>query len=492
MSDEHGRSIETRDADSRRGFLLRSFNGIGGLALGGLLADEIAAETTLSDPARDPLDVRLSHRARKAKHCIVLFMQGGVSQVDSFEHKPALKRLHGKPIPSVPSLGGELQGRLTFPHVCVSSPFEFRRHGESGRYFSSLFPHLAKHADELAFIHGVKTDNQNHGPSTLHVTTGSQFPGHPSIGSWVQYGLGSSNRDMPGYCVIQDPRGAPVNGAAVWGNGYLPAAYQGTLLRARGTPILDLDRPPGLSRTEQRREFDALRWLNNLHREGRKGSSELDARISAYELAFRMQSEAPELVDISSEPESVRRLYGLDGSATAGFGRQCLLARRLVEAGVRYTLLVHGVQIGSHSWDDHGDVKAGMIRHSREVDKPVAGLLSDLAQRGLLEETLVVWASEMGRTPFKNGGMTKNPGRDHNGWALCMWMAGADVKAGGTAGATDEFSLRSAGDIIHIRDVHATILDLMGLDDQRLRYLHAGRLRRLTDTGGHVLHDIVA
>ena len=480
--------VDMPSENSRRNFLFRSFNGIGGMALGGMLADDLMAATNGS---ADPLAVRKPHLRRKAKHCIFLFMQGGVSQVDSFEYKPMLRKLHGKPITNVPNLSGELQGRLTFPHVCVGSAFDFQQHGQSGRYISELFPQLAGHVDDLAFIHGIKTDNQNHGPSTLHVTTGSIFPGHPSVGSWIQYGLGSPNRNMPGYCVIQDPRGAPVNGAAVWGNGYLPAAYQGTLLRARGTPILNLDRPAGLSPAQQRYEFDTLRYLNERHLEHRQAASELEARMDAYELAFRMQTEAPELVDISDETESTQQLYGLNQPDTAGFGRQCLLARRLVESGVRFTMLVHGVQIGKNSWDDHGNVKDGMLRHSREVDQPVAGLLTDLKQRGLLDQTLVVWASEMGRTPFVNGGMTPNPGRDHNGWALCMWMAGGDVKGGTTAGATDDFSLRAAEEPIPIRNVHATVLNLMGLDDNRLRFLHAGRERQLTDIGGRVLEEIL-
>ncbi len=476
----------------RREFLNRSYNGIGALALSGLLAEDLLAEDTGIPASADPLTVRPAHLRRKAKHCIFLFMQGGVSHVDSFDYKPALNKLHGKRIPTFGGLQGELQGRLTFPHQCVGSSFGFQKHGQSGRYISDLFPHIAKHVDDLAFIYGIKTDNQNHGPSTLHVTTGSPFPGHPSVGSWVQYGLGSPNRNMPGYCVIQDPRGSPVNGAAVWGNGYLPAAYQGTLLRAKGTPVLNLERPEGLTKEAQREEFDALRYLNDQHRESRPGATELDARVSAYELAFRMQTEAPELMDISSEPEHVRKMYGLDEGPTAGFGRQCLLARRLVEAGVRYSLIIHGVQIGGNSWDHHSNVRAGMKRHSREVDKPVAGLLADLRQRGLLEDTLVVWASEMGRTPFVNGKASNSSGRDHNGWALCMWMAGGNVQGGATVGATDEFGLRGAEEIIPIRDVHATILDLMGLDDERLRYLHAGRLRRLTDIGGNVLEGLKA
>ena len=472
----------------RRVFLDTAFNGIGTLALGSLLADELHSSETRST---DPLTVRKPHLPRRAKHCIFLFMQGGVSQLDSFEYKPELKKVHGKPLPRIPDISGELQGRLTFPHVAIGSPFEFTQYGESGHWFSELYPHVAQHADELAMIRGIKTDNQNHGPSTLHVTTGNQFPGSPSVGSWVSYGLGSHNRNMPGYVVIQDPRGAPVNGAAVWANGYLPAAYQGTLLRSQGTPILNLARARGVSPAEQRREFDALAWLNRRHLQQRAGDSELEARISAYELAFRMQAEAPELVDLSAETPATKQLYGLDDPVTTGFGRQCLLARRLVESGVRYTLLVHGVQIGRHSWDDHNDVKGGMIRHSREVDQPVAALLTDLKERGLLEETLVVWASEMGRTPFRNGDMGKTPGREHNSWNLVMWMAGGDVKGGSSAGETDEFGLRSTGEQVHIRDVHATILSLLGLDDDRLRYLHAGRLRQLTDIGGTVLDEII-
>lgn len=472
----------------RREFLSRSFNGIGALALGGLLAQDLQGS-----PVINPLVPKAPHFPRvKAKHCIFLFMQGGVSQMDSFEYKPVLRELHGKPLSRMPDVSGELQGRLSFPHVCIGSPFEFQRYGESGRYISDRFPHLAGHVDDLAFIHGIETDNQNHGPSTLHVTTGSQFPGSPSVGSWINYGLGTPNQDMPGYVVIQDPRGAPVNGAQVWGNGYLPAAYQGTLVRPTGTPILNLDPPTGVSRDQQRREFDAIRGLNERHLAQRPGASELEARISAYELAFRMQTAAPEIVDVSGEPNYIRELYGLNQEHTADFGRQCLLARRMVEKGVRYSLLIHGVQIGRDSWDDHGNVEGSMIKHCREVDQPVSALLTDLKQRGLLEDTLVVWASEMGRTPFKNGKLTKRPGRDHNSRALFMWMAGGNVKGGTTAGETDEFSLRSVGKAIHVRDVHATILQLLGLRDESLTYQYAGRFRRLTDIGGQILDELIA
>jgi Protein of unknown function (DUF1501) len=470
---------------SRRSFLNQAYNDVGALALSGILAHEARAFDK-------PPSAKPPHLKRKAKNCIFLFMQGGVSQMDSFDYKPVLNELHGKPLPRIPSISGELQGRLDFPHAVVGSAFKFQPYGESGRHISELFPHIAKHVDDLAFIHGIKTDNQNHGPSTLHVTTGSQFPGSPSVGSWVNYGLGSENENMPGYVVIQDPRGAPVNGAAVWANGYLPATYQGALLRPTGSPILDLNRPVGISAQRQRAELDALKWLNQVHLNARPGESELEARINAYELAFRMQTAAPALVDISNEPAHVLEKYGIDQKETADFGKQCLLARRLVEAGVRYTLLIHGVQIGTHSWDDHGKVEKGMRKHSKEVDQPIAALLADLKERGLLDETLVVWASEMGRTPFVNGKLNDNPGREHNSHALTMWMAGGDVKGGATAGETDEFSLRSIKEEIPIRDVHATLLDLLGLDDDKLRYLYAGRLRQLTDIGGDVLREIIA
>ena len=477
-------SSQPRD---RRGFLERSFGGLGALALSDLLSVNPA-----SGQKGTPFASRPPAAIRKAKHCIFLFMQGGVSQLDSFEYKPELNQHHGKQLPRIPEISGELQGRLSFPHAAIGSPFKFRQHGESGHWFSELFPSLALHSDRLAFLRGIKTDNQNHGPSTLHVTTGSQFPGSPSVGAWVSYGLGSINQSMPGYVVLQDPRGAPVNGAAVWANGYLPAAHQATLMRPQGTPILNLARPAHISEEQQRREFDALNWMNREHSGARPGDTDLEARISAYELAFRMQSEAPQIIDLSTETPQTRELYGLDDPQTGGFGRQCLLARRLVERGVRYTMLVHGVQIGPHSWDDHGNVKGGMIKHSREVDQPVAALLTDLEQRGLLDETLVVWASEMGRTPFRNGGLGKNPGREHNSWNLVMWMAGGDVRGGTSYGVTDEFGLRSVEDEIHIRDVHATILSLMGLDDEELRFLHAGRLRRLTDIGGRVIEEIIS
>ena len=433
---------------------------------------------------------RKTHFSPKARRVIFINLSGGVSHLDTFDHKPQLYRDHGKEIAKGDH--PEIQNRPGYERIFLKTPqWQFKRYGQCGKEVSSLFPEVARSVDDIAFINSMHTSHSNHYNATLGMHTGSFTVTRPSIGAWVSYGLGSANHNMPGYVVIQDPRGAPVNGAAIWSNGYLPAAHQGTLLRPSGTPILNLESPDGIGRIRQRREMDALQWLNRRHLAKRGGDSELEARISAYELAFRMQTEAPDLMNISGEPQHIRDLYGLDNGTTAGFGRQCLLARRMVESGVRHTLLVHGVQITNMSWDDHGDVKGGMIRHCSEVDRPVAGLLADLKQRGLLDETLVVWASEMGRTPFRNGGMSGNPGREHNSWALTMWMAGGDVKGGTTVGATDEFSLRGIGDTIHVRDVHATILDLMGLDQEAVNYQHAGRIRKLTDIGGRVLKDIV-
>ena len=473
---------------SRREFLCRSRNGIGALALAGLLAEESGAAPV----AADPMAPKPQHFPRKAKRCIFLFMCGGVSQVDTFDYKPALAKYAGRQLPMVPGLAGEMQGFLSTPHRAIPSAFEFKQHGQSGRWVSSLFPKLAESVDDLAFIHGIRVDNNNHAPATFHVNSGSQFQGSPSIGSWVTYGLGSPNSNLPGYAVIQDPRGSPMNGMSVWSNGYLPAGYQGTLFRSAGSPILDLNLPQGVTREQQRQEFDLLKVWNSRHAQERPGSSELEARISAYELAFRMQAEAPKLVDLSSESRSTKEMYGFDQPITAGFGRQCLLARRLAERGVRFTLLIHGVDNGKYSWDDHGNIKERIPHHAAEVDQPVAALLRDLKSRGLLDETLVVWASEMGRTPFINEMKGDKPGRDHNQYGLVMWMAGGDVKGGATAGQTDEFGIRSVGEPIPVRDVHATILDLMGISDERLTYLHAGRFRRLTDIGGHVLREIYA
>jgi hypothetical protein len=477
-----------RDAGlvSRRQMLLNSYLGLGGLALGHLMEGSARAAASVANP----LAVKPQQRPAKAKRCIFLFMEGGVSQMDLFEHKPLLVRMAGKQMPKAEGTVGEIATFSAAPNRVIPPVAPLRQCGQSGRWITELMPHFSKVVDETAFIHGVKVDNNNHGPAVYHTLTGNQFPGSASIGAWVTYGLGSENQDLPGFVVLGDRRGATIGGAGVWGNGYLPAAYQGTLFRNGSTPIVDLNRPQTISAEAQRSELDLLKWFNEKHSGARTNTSELDARIAAYELAFRMQAKAPELVALDQESEATRKLYGLDDPVAEPFGRQCLMARRMVERGVRYVMVLHGA--GGDRWDDHGDVAGRIPKHCKEVDQPVAGLLADLKSRGLLDETLVVWASEMGRTPFDNNLVTDKPGRDHNQYGLVVWMAGGNVKAGATFGETDELSVRAAGDPIPLRDVHATLLQLMGLDQDQLTVLHAGRYKKLTDIGGRVIKEIIA
>ncbi|HYI94867.1 MAG TPA: DUF1501 domain-containing protein [Bryobacteraceae bacterium] len=471
---------------TRRDFLCQSYLGLGALPLFQMLGNAAPA----TSGASNPLVPKPQHRPAKAKNCIFLFMEGGVSQMDTFEYKPELWKHSGKQMPKAERTEGELATFSAAPNRVIAPFWGFKQYGQSGRWISDLLPNLATRVDDLAFIHGIKVDNNNHGPAVYHSLTGNQFPGSASIGAWVTYGLGSENQDLPGFIVMGDRRGATIGGAGVWGNGYLPAAYQGTLFRNGSTPIVDLNRPAQVAEATQRRELDLLRWMNEKHSGDRTNTSELDARVASFELAFRMQAKAPELVDLAGESEATKKLYGLDDPVTEPFGRQCLLARRMVERGVRFVKLLHGA--GGDRWDDHGAIEERIPVHCREVDKPIAGLLADLKSRGLLDDTLVVWASEMGRTPFDNNLTTDKPGRDHNQYGLVMWMAGGDVKAGTSFGETDDFSVRAAGEEIPIRDVHATLLHLLGLDQNRLNFLHAGRYKKLTDIGGRVIQEIVA
>jgi len=472
---------------TRRKLLFDSYLGLGGLALMDLLAADSARGAS---DAANPMAPKSPHHPSKAKSCIFLFMEGGVSQMDTFEYKPALAKYAGKQMPKAERTTGELATFSAAPNRLIPSYWEFKRYGESGRWMSTLLPHLAARADDLAFIHGLKVDNNNHGPAVYHTLTGNMFPGSASIGAWVTYGLGSENKDLPGFVVMGDRRGATIGGAGVWGNGFLPAAYQGTLFRNGATPIIDLNAPKDMTSAQQRSELDLLQWMNQKHAAGRSDTGELEARIASYELAFRMQSKAPELVNLAQESDATRKLYGLDDPLTEPFGRQCLLARRMVERGVRFVKLLHGA--GGDRWDDHGALQERLPVHCQEVDRPIAGLLTDLKSRGLLDSTLVVWASEMGRTPFDNNLTTDKPGRDHNQYGLVSWLAGGGVKAGATFGETDDFSVRAAGDEIPIRDFHATLLWLLGLDQNRLTYLNAGRFKKLTDIGGRVIREIIA
>lgn len=471
---------------SRRRFLLDSYLGVGGLALLDMLsADGARAATTAST---EPLAPRGQHIQRKAKNCIFVFMEGGVSQMDLFEHKPMLLKFAGKKIPPPRGTVGEIATFAAAPNRVIPPVAPLRQVGQSGRWMSTLLPHMSKVADEMAFVHGIKVDNNNHGPAVYHTLTGNQFPGSASVGAWITYGLGSENRDLPGFVVLGDRRGATIGGAGVWGNGYLPAAFQGTLFRNGDTPIIDLK--PRESQTAQREELDLLQWMNRKHIGERTHTSELEARVASYELAFRMQTQAPELAAFDKESEATRKMYGFGDPVAEPFGRQLLMARRMIERGVRFVKVLHGA--GGDRWDDHGDVAGRIPKHCREIDQPIGGLLQDLKSRGLLDSTLVVWLSEMGRTPFDNNLITDKPGRDHNQYGLCVWMAGGDVKPGATFGETDDFSIRAASEEIPVRDVHATILDLMGLDQNRLTVLHAGRYKKLTDIGGRVIREIVA
>lgn len=466
---------------SRRALLGRLWNGIGQLALTQMLASA----------ANGPLTPKTSHFPPKVKRVIFLYFSGGVSQVDTFDHKPDLQRYAGQKLPPMAGLDGELAAFLAQPHAAMPSPFPLRQAGQAGHWFTSLFEHLPKVADELAFVHGVHVDSNNHAPSTIHLNTGSVLQGSPSVGAWVTYGLGSENQNLPGYVVLHDPRGGPVNGSAVWQNGYLPASFQGTLFRSTGVPILNLRSPEGIDRAMARQELDLLENLNRAHASSRQDTDDLEARIAAYELAYRMQMEAPDVVDLSRESAATRAAYGLDQPNTDSFGRQCLLARRLTEKGVRFVLLVHGWENGIYSWDHHLDLAGLLPQRIREVDQPVTALLRDLRQRGLLDETLVVWTSEMGRTPFSEAA-GKQPGRNHNQHGLVIWFAGGGIKAGTAAGRTDDFGLRAADKPIPLRDVHATVLHLLGLDNMALTYLHEGRYKRLTDTGGRPIREILA
>ena len=477
--------LHTGRLTTRRSMLRAGFNGLGSLALASLLSED--ARGASPPAARGP------HHPPKAKNCIFLFMSGGVSQVDTFENKPELSKIDGQRMPVLPGLATQLDAHVRSDVVAVGTPFEFQRYGQSGREMSTLFENLGGVADELAFVHGIEVDSPLHSAATLHITTGSVFAGNPSVGAWVAYGLGSENENLPGYMVLHDRRGGPVNGAAVWQSGYLPASYQGTLLRGSGPPILNLDPPEGVSDERARRELALLKWTNERHAAQRGSADDLEARIAAYELAYRMQTYAPEIVDISDEPASVRKLYGLDDPVTEPFGTQCLLARRLVEQGVRYSLLVHGWENGVYSWDHHKEIRQWLPARAQEVDLPVAGLIQDLKTRGLLDDTLIVFTTEMSRTPFiQRRAYGQRVGRDHHRHSMVSWLAGAGVNGGATVGATDEFSLSCAEDPILVRDLHATILHLMGLDADALTYLHEGRYKKLTDTGGRVLHEILS
>jgi Protein of unknown function (DUF1501) len=481
---------------SRRDFLFEAGTGISGLALlhllnqDGLLAAEPAKDLSACASregfAGSPYLSKAPHFKPRAKSVISLFMSGGVSHIDTFDYKPALVKYHGMPLEGK----GEIRVRQGFPGPLMKSPYSFKQYGQSGIWVSELFPHMSSIVDELAFIHSCQGKSSDHVLSHYEWNTGSILMGFPSVGSWVTYGLGSENQNLPGFVVIYDARGGPFSGPVNWGAGFLPAAYQGTVFRSSGDPILDLTPPSQYVTPEQERaRLDQLNRINQSHAQKHPGSSELAARIASYELAFRMQMCAPEAVDISQESDETKSLYGLDNPVTEPFGKQCLLSRRLVERGVRFVQLYSGSIVNQNvdTWDAHASIVDNHGMHAKEVDKPITGLITDLKRRGLLDETLVLWHSEFGRMPISQRGI----GRDHNPGAMTVFMTGAGIKGGQQIGATDEVGYKAEQQIVTCHDLHATLLNLLGLDHKQVTYYFNGRHMRLTDVHGELIPQIV-
>jgi uncharacterized protein (DUF1501 family) len=469
---------------SRRNFLRRAGGGFGLLALtslldrDGLLAADDSALRTPNSAFQNPLAPRLPHFAAKAKRVIFLFMSGGPSHVDLFDPKPELVRLAGQPIPE--SFGSFKTRRNVAKNKLLPPLRPFRAHGQSGIEVSDWLPHIAGCVDDLCVLRGCYGDSVTHPESVYLMNTGSILMGKPSLGAWLTYGLGTENQNMPAYVVMPDPAGWVKGGAPAWGNGFLPATYQGTILRGGESPILHLNTPSGVSGEQQQATVELINKLNREQLPANEADSELAARIAAYELAFRMQTHAHEVVGVSGESDATKKLYGLDNKTTSEFGLRCLLARRMVERGVRFVQVYCG---DTNGWDGHSNMEENHSRLCAQSDLPVAGLLKDLKARGLLDSTLVVWGGEFGRMPMSEG----PDGRDHNPHGFCMWLAGGGVKGGQVIGATDDVGLRATVERTHAHDVHATILHLLGMDHTRLTFRHNGRNERLTDVAGNVI-----
>jgi len=430
------------------------------------------------DEFESPLAPRPAHRAGKAKSVIFLFMYGGPSHVDTFDYKPHLYPLDGKTIDvKTRGRGGaKNQGRVVGPK------WSFKPYGQSGKYVSELFPHLGQHVDKMCFVHSMYAESPIHGSAMLMMNSGQLLSGRPSMGSWVTYGMGSANPDLPGYVVMLDPTGGPISGAKNWTSGYMPAAYQGVVVRTTGNPVLDLQPTGDTSRALQRRLLDRLRNLNERHLRRHEDNSELSARIASYELGYRMQETAPEAFDVMSEAEETRTLYGMDQDRTFDFGRKCLVARRMVERGVRFVQVYSGGHHNDNNWDAHGDLVINHERHAGNTDKPIAGLLADLERTGLLDETLVVWTGEFGRQPTAE--YAQGTGRDHNSYGFTLWMAGGGIKGGLSIGETDELGSAAVRDRYHVKNLHSTMLHCLGFDPNELTYPHAGLEQRLVGVEG--------
>ncbi len=466
---------------TRREFLWEIGGGFGAVALTGLLSADgffNSARAAEREKFLNPLAPKQGHGNGSAKSVIFIFCYGGPSHVDTFDYKPKLYPLDGKTIPikTFGRGGHRNEGRVVGPK------WKFEQYGQCGKYVSDLFPHMATCVDDIAFIHSMYADSPIHGSAMLMMNSGRILSGHPALGSWVNYGLGSVNENLPGFVVMLDKTGGPISGPKNWSSGYMPAAYQGVVLRADGTPIHNLDLPPGTTREAQRALLDHLREKNEQHFAERSDNSELSARIASYELAYKMQQSAPEAVDFAKETKETQELYGLTEKRTEDFGRKCLLARRLVERGVRFIQVYSGGAHNDDNWDAHTDIMKNHTKHAGDTDKPVAGLLKDLRRRGLLDSTLVVWGGEFGRQPTAE--YAQGTGRDHNAYGFTMWMAGGGIKGGTSVGATDELGSAAVEDRFHVKNLHATILNQLGLDPNKLAYFYSGLDQKLVGVEG--------
>jgi hypothetical protein len=459
----------------RREFLWQSAGGFGAVALSTLLGRDgfWSNSAQAVGPTGNPLAEKAPHFAPKAKSVIFLFMYGGPSHIDTFDYKPSMVGMDGKTV-EVKTFGRgghRNQGRIVEPR------WKFKQYGECGKWVSDLFPNLAQRVDDIAFLHSMTADSPIHGSAMLMMNSGKILSGSPALGSWINYGLGTVNENLPGFVVMLDPTGGPISGAKNWSSGYMPATYQGTVLRSSGNPILDLQPQASVGRAVQREMLDSIHAINQRHLASHANNDDLAARISSYELAYKMQQHAPEAVDISKEDAETMELYGVNDAKTQDFGRRCLIARRLVERGVRCIQLYSGGSHNDNNWDAHGDLEVNHNKHAGATDKPVAALLQDLKRRGLLDSTLVVWGGEFGRQPtaeYANGS-----GRDHNAYGFTMWMAGGGIKGGVSVGTTDELGSTAVENPMHVKRLHATILNQLGLDPNRLSYFYSGLDQKL-------------
>ena len=475
---------------SRREFLKRAGNGAGLLALASLLADRGALVSTCDagDTYVNPLAPRQGHFPAQAKSVIWLFMNGGPSQVDTWDYKPELEKRDGKELEGFDKDTGFFTEQVG---PVMKSPFKFAQHGQCGAWVSEIFPEMAKHVDKMAFLQSCHTDSNNHSPALFKINTGSTRMGFPCVGSWVTYGLGTETQNLPAFVVMYDTlgRGIPKGHAQNWGGGFLPSIYQGTALKPQGAPLDDLVRPADMSDREQRSQLDLLARLNRRQLAETPGAPDLAARIESFELAYRMQMAAPEAIDLALESEATQKLYGLDNQKCTHFARQCLIARRMVERGVRFVQIYSGGMDNELSWDGHQNIQKNHSGFAAETDQPIAGLLADLESRGMLDSTLVIWGGEFGRLPIVQKGGT---GRDHNPHAFTYWLAGGGAKGGTIYGKTDDIGHKAVENRVSVHDLHATILHLLGLDHTKLTFRFSGRDFRLTDVAGNVVDDVIA